>query len=164
MNRKGVVEIELAIVLFLIIIIFISIFQIFLQRKDELNKNYEINYLNNNARDLCYLLTKSEGIPNNWNENINNLTMLGLYNNSNKELSLSKINYLGRADVNNTLFVEILDKLNYSFNFFIQIKSLDNSKNYLIFGRQFYNAYNGDYICYAILNNTQVKVEVKTWS
>jgi len=144
MNRKGVVEIELAIVLFLIIIIFISIFQIFLQRKDELNKNYEINYLNNNARDLCYLLTKSEGIPNNWNENI--------------------INYLGRADVNNTLFVEILDKLNYSFNFFIQIKSLDNSKNYLIFGRQFYNAYNGDYICYAILNNTQVKVEVKTWS
>ncbi len=157
-SNKSFLQIEFAIVLLLFLIIFFFIFTQMSDIKDLSHRRKMYIELENDAKDLCFLLSKTEGVPNNWEKNVSKLKTLGLFNISSGELSSSKIN--------------TLKALNYSFlynrtkisNFYLEIKGLNNNTNYLNYGYNTNRTHSSNYNCYSYYNNEIVKLEVITWS
>lgn len=157
-NKLGYLQIDFAFV----VLIFFLFFYFIYTEQDTMNNSFknigDINLLIADSKDICFLLTKTSGYPDNWETNISNLNFVGLKNISSNNLDINKISALTTEN-----YFLILDSLNISSYIVIDIKGLSSQTDYLNLGNSTYTNLVSSYSCFSNYNNEQVKVNVEVW-
>jgi hypothetical protein len=143
-------------IFFFIVFLVFNFFQVF---NEDSADSIVIQNLASDSRDLCFLLTSSPGYPANWQSNISNLEFVGLKKVSTYELDSSKL-----TSFNSTNYLIILDSLNLSGFFKVDIKGLSSNTNYLSLGSTGgIDSYFSKSNCYSKYNDELVEITVEVW-
>lgn len=159
LNKFGYLQIDFAFV----VLIFFFFFYFIYSEQSFTNEYFrtidDVNLLSSNARDICFLLTKSSGYPKNWENDLNNFDYIGLKNINTNFLDTNKL-----AVFTQTNYFDIVDSLNILGYVNINILGLQTGSNYLNFGNF---SIKGDLLssstCFSNYNNEVVKVLVEVW-
>lgn len=159
-NNSGYLQIDLAFGLFIFIILFIFVYNFYAHYKADLGVDNQILELQSDAQDICFLLSKSSGLPQNWETDINNTIFFGFKNINDSKLNLVKINQF-----RNDTYFTIIDKMNISANLAIRIEGISTNTHYLSFGvlATEINPKYANYQCYSNYNSEIVKIFVEVW-
>ena len=138
-----------------------SVYSLIDSRIDELDSRIENLELKGYAHDICFLLTRTQGYPTNWETgSVSDPDYVGLFNSSTKELQQEKISKL-----NPSLYKQILDNMGVNGFLRIEIVGLESLTTYKDFGAvnlDILSIYE-NYVCYSNYNNEPVKVIVGVW-
>ncbi len=158
-SKKGYLQIDLMVsmlIFFFIVFLVFNFFNIFSDSSDE---SLVIQNLASDSRDLCFLLSSSSGYPNNWETNISNLGFIGLKEVDSNFLDSSKL-----AVFNSTNYLTILDNLNLSGFFKIDIVGLNSQTSYLSLGSSGGTSSSfSKSICYSNYNSEIVQIITEVW-
>lgn len=160
-STKGYLQIDFAFALFIFVTILFSFFFVYgdFEEKLELEKN--IIKHKSLSNDLCFLLSNTQGIPQNWTKDVNSTIMYGLYDKNLSQISHEKYtlfanssNYYKIQEVFNTTLLYTIKLYNSSSNTLIsKFGSTPQYTKILEISR-----------CYSIYNNTPVYMQVEVWS
>ncbi len=157
-SRKAYLQIDLLFaVLIFIIFLFVS-YQYVSDKFDNFEFVNEVNMMQADARDLCFLLTKTAGAPNYWNLVVPNMIYPGIRDGENYNLSLNKMNAF--TDGN---YMDIVNSLNIGGFIYINVSGINSDTNYLEFGEKVqFPEFVGSYVCYGQYTEP-VRVYVEVW-
>ena len=164
-SKKGYVLYDFIFALVIFIMIFFFTYITFADYQKELEVKNIITNLNSDASDTCYLLTKTYGVPNNWET-------LPSFNSTTNRIGLrdtdTSISFTKLDKFNQTSFSDIMRSFNQrKHNLHIQIRTLDDSIVYLKKGAPsgVDSVYSGTSICYGYLKSESknVKILIEVW-
>ena len=78
LNKKAYLQLDLAFALLVFIIFFVLVYGYVVSYKSESNFNNLVFDNNVDSENICKLLIKSEGSPQNWNLNVSEANFYGL--------------------------------------------------------------------------------------
>ena len=160
LDKRGYLHLDFIFAAVLFFLVFIFVF-LYTNSFTESQRDIIIqNELNADARDLCFMLVSSSGMPSNWYNNISTMKFLGLRNFSdNNSLSTNALSAL-----NSSNYFSIVDRLNLSGYPYVNVIGIESGTTYTVFGS---NKGVGSYVsyntCYSYYNNEFIKIIVGVW-
>ncbi len=153
-SSKGFFQVEVAMVL--LIIFFIINMGILEYRNYAATLDYSYTYvkLKNDAEDICFLLSQTEGVPNNWTAN--SFKIPGLLNFSGM-IDFGKIGNLSASD-----YVYTINSFNVS-SFYLSIVNVSSGDVILSYGILPNTTEYESFVCYGNLAGSIVRISVRTW-
>lgn len=157
-SNKAIFRIELSILLLLLTMVIFFLIYSYVDRIMVLKHENNLVMNKQNAQDLCFLFSKTTGVPYNWNENMYQLKTIGLLDKDTQELSINKIN-----KIEHSTYLQIQENFTSSF-FNLKIENLDNGNVLLdkkVSDESANNLISSN--CFAIYNNQIHKITVEVW-
>lgn len=159
-SNKAYLQIDFALAIFIFLLVvstFLFTYSSFEKSNSSKIENLKLQSLSN---DLCYILTSTQGLPINWEENSQEPQFFGLLNLSNSQLSEEKINYF----FNQSNFFEIQQIINTDFYFTLTLKNLTNNQIILKLGiTPNFSNYIQSSTCYSMYKNNKVSLLIEVW-
>jgi hypothetical protein len=160
-KKKAYMQIDYAFtIVFFLIFLFFIINDI---SSKGVNSNEDIKRFEKDklSQDICSILTKTSGHPNNWYLNIEDSSFIGLKKVNGSDLDINKLSVL-----NNNNYFNITDKLNLKENY-LQIK-LYYLSNFTVYYSDFGKSpislkKSSKSICYTKINSQEILFEVEVW-
>lgn len=160
LSKKGFLQIDVAFAVFIFFTFFLVIYGIqsdfFLSK----NKVLMLQEVQADSRDICFLLTRSEGVAYDWEYDLSTLRYVGLKNHTGMVLNFEKINSLSTAG-----YFEILNAMKFEKNLYVNIQGMQTNSDYLMFGHRIPDGAKvfSSYTCYSFYNDEFVSVYVEVW-
>lgn len=159
-KKRGYIQIDFLFASFSFFLLLFTIYHLYDSNMSNLEKSYQATRLKSLATDTCFLLSKTPGIPNNWEvAGLQSATQLGLKNQTSEYLDPNKINALSQ-----NLYKTLIDKIDIDEFININLFYVNNNSQIASFGSppgSFSNFERS--ICYSIYNTHPVKIVVEVW-
>ncbi len=156
---KAYIQIDTA----FIVLMFILFFTFVVYRVESFKNtyNYEIEFLNlkSQSDDICFMFSYTSGDKYDWENNFENVSMIGFLNDDNSGLNMSKVEFL-----NDDVYFDFIDKLGVKDHLYVRFSYI-NSTLIKEFGFASYNypVVFSNSICFIDFEDEIVKMEVKLW-
>ena len=159
-SKKGYLEIDFSIAIFLFIILLISMFLLYDSSRELESNKLEIVKLNAEARDICSLLINSPGIPNDYEDDVGSLIQPGLREINSQNLSQNKLSVFN----NDSLYFGFIERIDFDYFLSVDVIGVASGTSYSSFGvTSGVESIYSKYICYSNYNSEIVKVVVEVW-
>lgn len=122
-GQMNSIDITLALLIFVFLLVFIITF--WFVTTIEIENTIKKNKMEAAAVSISDLLIKTQGLPNNWEENANNTQMLGLATYSQNVLDENKL-----ANFTNLTYENAKELLGVDYEFYFYIEDLEKNRLY----------------------------------
>lgn len=158
-DKKAYVQIDFTFAVFIFFIVFTSVYTIYKAYENSFDDTLVLTELQGDSRDLCFLLIRSSGSPNNWTSDIENSNFYGW-----KNINDSSLNATNIGAFNSSSYFTILDSLNLSGFLYLDLTGMQTNTTYLEFGTvNEVGTFFSTYSCYGHYNDEVVRLIVEVW-